>query len=431
MRTIYGLSLTGLAMADPCQKLCEFEGPILCPNGSSLNGGVCENYFYAGGPLERRYCYSAPEWESHCPRRWNPVTPELAEMYLSAPRSVAEMRDAISNFVQGKASLVTSIMAYRSTVSFLSHPTTLPADPVAYWNELGLSSFMAATDEDIVIDFIKIISAFPVESGKEAEFASQVHLDSFCRDKADLLMRLIMNNFKSHWNYREKTSYRSDIYGIDRTRRGALLSSGLEKLCPVLYENSIAMRAIAAAQGLYKHALAVNPINTRALSLTGLANEDLWNPSIAQMSHSNLNFGIREVTFASHDELRDDPRFEGRTNVDFDMIKWFSGMVGQFERFGLLNDYGLLQGDEEEENLTRLVGFGKLVGLAFLEQFKLRINISHILFDALWNAEHLSPQMASFKEGFNSVVPIDVVKPILTPHDMSDILSPCTRAFRF
>ena len=63
----------GVSATDPCEELCQRDGPTVCTEGSSNNNGICTRYFYYGRPAERDRCYHSNISNTNCPAYGEPV----------------------------------------------------------------------------------------------------------------------------------------------------------------------------------------------------------------------------------------------------------------------------------------------------------------------------------------------------------------------
>ena len=66
MKILFVISAT-FASADPCTRLCAFDGPSICTGGSWDKNGVCHGYMYRGDPARGDYCYHTAETAASCP----------------------------------------------------------------------------------------------------------------------------------------------------------------------------------------------------------------------------------------------------------------------------------------------------------------------------------------------------------------------------
>lgn len=79
-------------LADPCARLCELDGPVVCTNGSyTKEGSVCNGYFIRGDPSSLDYCYLSQATESSCPSSGKPLDALIAYK-LIALKEMARIR---------------------------------------------------------------------------------------------------------------------------------------------------------------------------------------------------------------------------------------------------------------------------------------------------------------------------------------------------
>ena len=75
------LFIQPIASSNPCQRLCEMDGPIICTNGSyERNGGICHAYFRLG---DNGHCYHTVATQRSCPSSLPPLTVREAEVIVS------------------------------------------------------------------------------------------------------------------------------------------------------------------------------------------------------------------------------------------------------------------------------------------------------------------------------------------------------------
>lgn len=61
------------SVSDPCARLCQLDGPIICNDGSYNKNGVCHRYLFRGDPSLNDYCYHTSATASTCPSSGKPV----------------------------------------------------------------------------------------------------------------------------------------------------------------------------------------------------------------------------------------------------------------------------------------------------------------------------------------------------------------------
>jgi hypothetical protein len=67
---VFGDNVVG----DPCKRLCDFDGPAVCTDGSWVkNGNICHKYVYRGDPRNMDYCYHTAASRETCPGNGAPV----------------------------------------------------------------------------------------------------------------------------------------------------------------------------------------------------------------------------------------------------------------------------------------------------------------------------------------------------------------------
>jgi hypothetical protein len=86
--------------ADPCTRLCKFDGPEVCTDGSyTKNGDTCHNYVYRGDRLLKDYCYHTHRTKEVCPGSGAPVRPDEVESLISDKRGTTTKPDDFSTTI--------------------------------------------------------------------------------------------------------------------------------------------------------------------------------------------------------------------------------------------------------------------------------------------------------------------------------------------
>jgi hypothetical protein len=68
------LFMMGADASDPCTRLCQFDGPSVCTEGSwTKNGNICHKYLYRASPDNKDYCYHTAASKAICPGNGAPV----------------------------------------------------------------------------------------------------------------------------------------------------------------------------------------------------------------------------------------------------------------------------------------------------------------------------------------------------------------------
>jgi hypothetical protein len=76
-------AIVPIVLADPCTRLCEFDGPSVCTGGSyTKNGNTCHRYVYRGDPLFRDYCYHTAATKEVCPSGGASVRPDEVDLII-------------------------------------------------------------------------------------------------------------------------------------------------------------------------------------------------------------------------------------------------------------------------------------------------------------------------------------------------------------
>ena len=75
--------------SDPCQRLCETDGPVICTDGSSSRGDVCHAYFRINCD---EHCYRNAETRETCPDTLPELTVAQAEAILASRRGPQRQR---------------------------------------------------------------------------------------------------------------------------------------------------------------------------------------------------------------------------------------------------------------------------------------------------------------------------------------------------
>jgi hypothetical protein len=74
---------------DPCQLLCNFDGPTVCTDGSyTKKGNVCDKYLFRGDPKNLDYCYHTKRSRDVCPSNGVPVTADDVDRLISGRRGL-------------------------------------------------------------------------------------------------------------------------------------------------------------------------------------------------------------------------------------------------------------------------------------------------------------------------------------------------------
>lgn len=83
--TVALFPLAGMgSVSDPCNRLCQLDGPLICTDGSYQKNGVCHRYLFRGDPSLDDYCYHTSETASTCPSTGNPVRVADAERFIAS-----------------------------------------------------------------------------------------------------------------------------------------------------------------------------------------------------------------------------------------------------------------------------------------------------------------------------------------------------------
>ena len=81
--TVFLAGAASAAVADPCTRLCNRDGPAVCTGGSWNKNGVCHSYLFRGEPALGDYCYHTAATADTCPSRGKPVKVADAEAILA------------------------------------------------------------------------------------------------------------------------------------------------------------------------------------------------------------------------------------------------------------------------------------------------------------------------------------------------------------
>jgi hypothetical protein len=85
-----GAIICGVVSAtDPCKRLCDFDGPAVCTDGSyTKKGNVCDKYLFRGDPKNLDYCYHTKRSRDVCPSNGVPVTTDDVDRLISGRRGL-------------------------------------------------------------------------------------------------------------------------------------------------------------------------------------------------------------------------------------------------------------------------------------------------------------------------------------------------------
>jgi hypothetical protein len=88
----YTLLMGSTYGADPCRRLCEFDGPSICTEGSLTEPGTgrCRKYIYRGDPKNLDYCYQSNSVRGYCPVYGFQVRPEDVDRLIAHKQSMIE-----------------------------------------------------------------------------------------------------------------------------------------------------------------------------------------------------------------------------------------------------------------------------------------------------------------------------------------------------
>jgi hypothetical protein len=85
-------SIASTVFADPCARLCEFDGPTVCTGGSyTKNGNTCHRYVYRGDPSLKDHCYHTAATKEVCPGGGAPVRPDDVDLLISDKLGTTEI----------------------------------------------------------------------------------------------------------------------------------------------------------------------------------------------------------------------------------------------------------------------------------------------------------------------------------------------------
>jgi hypothetical protein len=96
---------------DPCKRLCDFDGPAICTDGSwTKSSNVCAKYVYRGDPEDLDYCYHTTATKGTCPGHGAPVLSHHVDRIIAR-------RDDVEPLIERASSTTTTSTTVRELMA--------------------------------------------------------------------------------------------------------------------------------------------------------------------------------------------------------------------------------------------------------------------------------------------------------------------------
>lgn len=252
---------------DPCNDLCDFDGPDVCTHGSTadfdvMGHEICTGYYYIGNPERAEYAYSAdaalspmPVPVADVPRlialsEAPSILHRMVEQTMTT-RELAEHLSSLENVSMEQVGLLVQALEREL------HTVNDSRDAIEWWVLLGgpairrLSVDLNRRNMQFVRPLVMIATNLNVAVGEEVEFAQETGFFEFCSEfgpRVQKFLSVIMRKYHSSQRLENEAAGRLQLEDILWTSRN------LYKYCPFLFDD-LTMKSALIAQNFAAGAL--------------------------------------------------------------------------------------------------------------------------------------------------------------------------------